>query len=1701
MNGLSSYRPHPTFPGHSSGRPITNKKRLDPLEPDTASSSSDDDLSVTSAASSVSRLEAIRTELQKKSNSFATTAQEQERIKAETEDVENELDRIRNPDRTAIVSNRISGVERESIENLLFELISEFATLEVNAECANIVLELGSLLEQQTGEFLPKELLDRIGKGIDKIQLMIIPALQGDLQAAKKALSIILRLKSFCRSVETQNIEKQTILNHLHQYLSQLTTAEAFVGTSQIAQSLEIFLDGQTETILSKKSRDKIYDDLGRLHFTIASFPHPLENKEKILLVIEHFRTVCALGGISRGEPRTENVFNYLLTYRTDLEKITDRIPTRPFNRELLNSVKSHKNEHEHILPMRLSNDIYEELDRLRLRIITCKHKLPGREKALSTIRQIQENCAYGGVTYAARRIDFLNKIRTVQEILDIATTDCQIQRDQLQTLYDELLLAGNVFDELLLAKISLVLEAVSLKINAAVDPPKNPADKQAVEEGRKALNNNIYALQRVCDPAWYIQDHETNNEFPPEINSKKRVLCGEIIQGLRAVAVPILSLNSGRLSSDISSVLTNFFRWKSDPKSNQDLLNQISIQLISIRSELARQTTRQEAHYAKSEFLSCYLDHLIRSFEELETPEIYPRLSPFVFTEVEMIDMLSKIQSLTTGTNSQVWTNDVLEDLKTELKESVTLTLENIDSILAAIDTLSFRLTQSPNKVDVIGVSIDFIQKNIRCFKEICEAAKTKLSKDRSDETNLKSKTGFLIALQTIRPVLKGFASDVDLALAELEEDIRKIHTEPNLEEWARISLRLKFILDDFKKHPQESIHNGRSLHYIEKALGHLQFVSHFAWAEKSHNAIVRTWTPHFIKEQVDPALSKTKTVGGSIGVKVGMPVDGLPGDVGVSGDLGGNNLRGRSSDDELYYGERDINTGSLSGAGDFGIGNIGASGAYGQGTYKEWDNAREYILDNFAKLVGEQLQYATRPDIRRFLSPEASTGISRALSDQMVHFSSLQQQYEQQQDHIAGFFSVLQSLGKPPSTQATNKRKVKLSDTIAMQAGEALKADISNTVVAAHGELGFGVTEHTKLGFGFDGTPFQKTTLDIAKYKPICSYLSDSTDEKNRKNIKDDLANHSQVLLDKLFRKGGLWAGKTEAQFGPSSSTSPAESTVKKNKARYKLLKADFEEYSRFQRQLSYGDPSTQASVNLFHEKYQTKDGEKIDTENCVARMLMLTGLMYSEIMDLKDGTEDLSELKEGLKALEKTLLKPPFMCDRSKVEKLTSFKENFELTTSDRKISFSFIAAIGKVASLAFSCVGSLLIRNRTHVHIFRSGDYIDWTVRVSGGLSTESVIAVLKKGTEVLQDTPNMQDTAKEIAGFLDQLNPDIPGADPWSMPLSEGIAYEFTCRFYKPEKFKIVPPGKFHGKLEYISLVETTSSKVNPKIPFPVAPAVWLRAGLSHETSSSRLIKYWFSPNTNLAFALRYLHEFATGHGDTSTGEFNKKDPETDEAIAPKYWHILKKEQESVLKKLFQNVAAEYSTYSRTENGEVTMQQLPLGCLLQEFDEFERVLTDKLNVIELINALRQLRSKKQEFIDAARDYSEAVATSNQQQQQRYEAALKKYEALLFAYYQHVKRYKGAYPKSKTEVLLATKPKPTLAEKIVKAFSRRTPAQLADSHLSSSTDPQVDRPAIAQNQLPIPEPIGPPHDASPEPELRVALHPELPQAATA
>lgn len=888
-------------------------------------------------------------------------------------------------------------------------------------------------------------------------------------------------------------------------------------------------------------------------------------------------------------------------------------------------------------------------------------------------------------------------------------------------------------------------------------------------------------------------------------------------------------------------------------------------------------------------------------------------------------------------------------------------------------------------------------------------------------DSTNLKSKKGFLAVLDPLLEKFSDLDPEVDIVLGRLLADINKIGDAPTSSDWAKVSLALEKLLlllntkcklTEQRKRVSETdrvvVIVRDELEFLKKCVGHLEFVSRVAWAELAHQAIVDDLAAYYEKLW-DFAHSDFTTTGASLGITA---LEFLT--IG----LGYNYRSGTVVDDEGFSGHAALHTVEVSAKAGVDIGGFGAEGSlkgsYSKGLYREWNNAKHYVADNFTQIVSTQ-NLAKRKILglpgadlyKRHLTRSSTLGIeegSDSTKPEMTEFQQLVENYETQKGHISQFFSVYLSTLQPSqsalpakqveqtdpavatvaATQAMASGRIKLESS-SYQACDPFKADMSVLSVKAAGVIGefdsyaSSRTDrlNVKMGAGAEAA-YQKVALAFVRYKSPIQKMrelhkanSDGAFGEEIGTAHQKLQTTSNTMWERLNLKWNHFAEKRIGAGVPTKSTPTMDSDMldELQGTRLALLERDFMEYARLQRQMSYGDVTTRGSLDAFHKLYGVKNKEEF-----IACLITLNAALYSAEMQKDEGTRDAAFIGE-LVGFEKTLQSPSFTYDTTKVKKLCFFKDDAELSTSDKKLTFQVAlpSAPDGGTQVTTSISVSVQIRKRIHHNIFRAGDYVD--ISIDGGIALEpDVMGYIADAMKKHADT-------RDIADYLRTDNGSVLGK-------SFIGGQTFTIRYYKPAFFPALGYRCLFRK--FVNHKEATLGGKLPTIP--VAPGVGIKLAASVDKSKTSLSSIAYSSSTFFHFALVHIHEFASEKAEYSPREFG--DADVGQRVIPEscYWNTVKREQRAVLEKLFAGVNSE--------------SEMP-GTLITELNQIHEVLAAQSGAE---GELAVFGAQKARFIEAVKGFC-AAGAKDKNKEALYLDAVKEMENLFILYHPHIQMWKG------------------------------------------------------------------------------------------
>jgi len=1040
-------------------------------------------------------------------------------------------------------------------------------------------------------------------------------------------------------------------------------------------------------------------------------------------------------------------------------------------------------------------------------------------------------------------------------------------------------------------------------------------------------------------------------------------------------------------------------------------------------------------------------------------------------------------IQTLMLGTTSHM----TYADCERVIAYLDSLT-EELDSILANLDS------HRPDNSDQI-IRIRSAKQFIAGMKNFCEAAESRCP----DPLDPQSRVGFLRIFRKIHDAMKDFnypknKSDTVLINSMLNQTYQCL-LDGDLStmspgQWDFISLTLEKLQTLLPSHDDLNC-KGYKLGFLKENLKFLTFVSNAAWASSAREKIIDRLSYYIYGEQYDPSYASTKAHKGGISfhlpfVQVGFSAGRISGDM---------------TDDEGYTGAKE--TTAVGGGAEANIGSfiggvkvfaVGADITYERGQYKEWDNVRDKVADNFQQMLkvnrndtiiakycqrlgknDSELQggrpTATQMANRKLATPnKANTAVTNNKAQQtakdpvplrvetleisLENIDKIRTLYDRQSEHMSQLFStligskVMRSDETPAVSESSTSRTNIIPEKLPMpeRAGlnipyESISANVTAKAgielpslfeLSMNGAIGGSKTavkvpRHSGLCATLNRLNVEATYNDIGKQNRLttankiraeitaksavfrkqldraqltaaswnAAYTTQKLEEQWREKEKiqgtaelspeqtTKMSDFVQVELEKLKN---IWTdlptGNSELtleshELNPAQKLENTEILFDRLSNAVKYLTEDFDRYTKFQAQLSYGDPTSYESLAAMNERLGIEDHldengvrqrkvTRIEANGeYLYRIQVLTAWTFSRALELEAGATKeslikIEKLKKRLMELEDAMRKCKLEIGQKDPNQLASFVESAILET--REGSFKTSANVSLLGILGPQLALKGTWRGRSHTNPLRSGAYVDLELRLTPAMlntiPNAHLIEHIRNHTlEYGEECCNQ--VCDSLAKFMTS-----------GIITSDDLVFNF--KLYKPDLF----PGLGY---RFWNLRVNYSKGRNITVGSPV---VLMSGSYNYENTKVRSLADYYSNDSMLYFGLRYFHDWAT----LAISKNGKIGPQS-------YWKKVKNQQEKTLRELLLKIG-KVEQKKAAEQDESRKLNLTCG-VLDELTALESVFRG-MPKVKVENNL--------EIIDQARAALK-IATSNfatTESDIDYKAALAAFENLMSAY---------------------------------------------------------------------------------------------------
>ncbi len=631
---------------------------------------------------------------------------------------------------------------------------------------------------------------------------------------------------------------------------------------------------------------------------------------------------------------------------------------------------------------------------------------------------------------------------------------------------------------------------------------------------------------------------------------------------------------------------------------------------------------------------------------------------------------------------------------------------------------------------------------------------------------------------------------------------------TDVPLEIWAAISLALESAAAQPAKFSGYCGSGIAPQDNIEKNMRYLQQLSHYSWAQLSHDQLVAYFTREIERHSVDnPAMQDSRSV--RVSLEVGTAVKMLS----VGGELRYQHLK--SVDDEGNY----VTTSQVSGgftcnlSGLFAFLKARVTGSVG--TYMYGRSANDHARCLFKQMVADNQHL---PQLARYISRAAAAGLVRQGPDEISDFDNLKNAYLLQQDAISRSLSVLLSLNAVRSEPVDDQPSASPAK-INLQAVPSLKAKVTQGLATGKSigaQAGAGVKPLLQLGVKAEAST---KTVSSTRDATLCELLQNPfVDPAFTASLQQDIVIASTKIRAALF---GFW-------YGQNTPARVHERTAE----HIAFFTQDWQHYRHLHAMHSQGHATTGATLDAFHKKYGVKN-----TAACLRAMALLVADFYVRLQEGNPGPAR-EQMKSAVLKLEQDL-------HGSSIPNARQILEQHVVATQERKYSRSEKIAQFSIGNNSRTDGGNCWVKissgvTKDYYDSLRDGEYV--TVEFTLGDVVEQNRQVLRTISDCLS------------AGTTG-LHADF-GVDAYS---SQGV---YTVKYFRPAALVGLPFCR-----HYERRVVQTNRQFGADVPLPLAGPVSLHAGVSCAESLTQFISETPDPQTMLYFALHYMHALASGKTD------------------------------------------------------------------------------------------------------------------------------------------------------------------------------------------------------------------------------------------
>lgn len=749
---------------------------------------------------------------------------------------------------------------------------------------------------------------------------------------------------------------------------------------------------------------------------------------------------------------------------------------------------------------------------------------------------------------------------------------------------------------------------------------------------------------------------------------------------------------------------------------------------------------------------------------------------------------------------------------------------------------------------------------------------------------------------------------------------------------------------------------------------------------------------------------FSRTTTVDASLGLSVGLPVEGVG--VKLQTSIIGEIKVQWFLDDEGYIAI--VKSGAIGSAteasADFGLASasVSASGELSMGTYYEVKTSREFVTYLLPELIRDR-KHRNDPNIAPYFSrsgilANAMKGVSQSSALWAVTRNEVDDidLFKRDNDLLKDHDDMLLSLNNTKSANSIKSVALQISSVTPGEAtlkGNSLKFN-------ANGEAGFdklGIKNFVSVGGSAEYSRNQRRLRDVTATS-ICKRLNESDSLIERTEIAQEIKTQYRTFQSTVLRswgkeslqvelsKIGLEIQKMSFDIKVSDDTfsgylranqlnqnliqlrknnlsrkqrwdliktnnlleKKATADFSNEQVLFNFLKQDFKFYTDLHIRIAargYTTPEDQQSLDDFAARYGASTKEQF-----LHRLVIANAYLFSQ------SNNDV--LKAEMLEFEQAVLSPKFSFDKKYMKEHAYYQEevNFEVIENTVKGEF-------KVDVVSLGCTLSLegTHRERKHINQLRDGDYFDLAFKITVSIKDPAALAEAITQKITSQYPPDLAKIIlKDVTSTLEQIEPTA----------SANGERAYLLRYFKPKAFG--------GHLPYKKLFYRTSNDtefhLGLQVAAPVFTGINITGGIGYRNSSTDSESERFSSDTFIYALMFGMREYA----------LNINNERTEKITNNAHWLQIKRQQERFFKEAFAKYAQELNTQC-AEHGSLTQEMMAIST-------------------EFLNSRRISDVEKKQFRDAYDRFKTAVVKFNENEK-CYQDALTAFEEFMHGYAPH------------------------------------------------------------------------------------------------